>query len=67
MGNMTDDTLRKLDELFAESVDDVDDPGTQYKLRSARQLVRVVEQHHQVDTETTETYVPDETADTKSS
>jgi hypothetical protein len=41
---MAKTTLDTLDELLEGAFDDVDDPDVRYKLRSARQLVQVIQQ-----------------------
>ena len=41
---MVKTTLDTLDELLEGAFDDVDDPDVRYKLRSARQLVQVIQQ-----------------------
>lgn len=43
---MAETTLDTIDELLEGAFDDVDDPDARYKLRSARQLVQVVQQRH---------------------
>jgi len=43
---MAKTTLDTLDELLEGAFDDVDDPDVRYKLRSARQLVQVIQQRH---------------------
>lgn len=35
-----------IDELLQGAVDDIDDPETTYKIRSAQQLLNVIEQRH---------------------
>ena len=46
-GPMAQTTLGTIDELLENAFDDVDDPDVRYKLRSARQLVQVVQQRHE--------------------
>jgi hypothetical protein len=41
---MAKTTLGTIDELLEGAFDDVDDPDVRYKLRSARQLVQVLQQ-----------------------
>jgi hypothetical protein len=41
---MAETTLGTIDELLEGAFDDVDDPDVRYKLRSARQLVQVLQQ-----------------------
>lgn len=41
---MVKTTLETLDELLEGAFDDIDDPDVRYKLRSARQLVQVIQQ-----------------------
>lgn len=41
---MTETTLATIDELLETACDDADDPDIRYKLRSARQLVQVLQQ-----------------------
>ena len=43
---MAETTLETIDELLEGAFADVDDPDVQYKLRNARQLVRVIQQRH---------------------
>jgi hypothetical protein len=43
---MAENTLETIDELLAGTMGDVDDPNVKYKLRSARQLLQVVQQRH---------------------
>ncbi len=43
---MAETTLGTIDELLAGVMDDVDDAGARYKLRSGRQLLVAVEQRH---------------------
>ena len=57
MGKTTLDTL---DELLEGAFDDVDDPDVRYKLRSARQLVQVIQQRHDTLDEAINDAVDDE-------
>lgn len=43
---MAETTLGTIDELLEGVFDDVDDPDIRYKIRSARQLLQVVQQRH---------------------
>lgn len=48
---MAKTTLDTIDELLEGALDDVDDSEVRYKLKSARQLLRVVQQrHNNIDT-----------------
>jgi len=57
---MAETTLDTIDELLAGAFDDVDDPDVRYKLRSARQLVQVVQQRHETLDEAIDEAVDDE-------
>jgi len=43
---MADTPVDAIDALLADATADVDDPEVRYKLRTARQLTDVIEQHH---------------------
>jgi hypothetical protein len=43
---MAETTLGTIDELLDGALDDIDDPEVRYKLKSAQQLLRVVQQRH---------------------
>ena len=57
---MTETVLDTIDELLAGATDDVDDPETHYKLRSARQLLVVVKQRYDEFDEAVHDAVDDE-------
>lgn len=57
---MAETTLDTIDELLDGALDDVDDPDVRYKLRSARQLPRVVQQRHDTLDEAIDDAVVDE-------
>jgi len=57
---MAKTTLDTLDELLEGAFDDVDDPDVRYKLRSARQLVQVIQQRHDTLDEAINDAVDDE-------
>ncbi|AUG49295.1 hypothetical protein BVU17_17130 [Haloarcula taiwanensis] len=57
---MAETTLATIDELLEGTLDDVDDPDIRYKLRSARQLLQVVQQRQDIMDEAIETAVEDE-------
>lgn len=43
---MAETTLGTIDELLEGALDDIDDSEVRYKLKSAQQLLRVVQQRH---------------------
>ncbi|MDQ2056386.1 hypothetical protein [Halobellus sp. H-GB7] len=43
---MADTPVGAIDTLLADATAEVDDPEVRYKLRTARQLTDVIEQHH---------------------
>jgi hypothetical protein len=43
---MAETTLATIDELLAGAMDEVDDAEARFKIRSARQLLAVVQQRH---------------------
>ena len=57
---MAETTLTTIDELLESAFSDVDDPDVRYKLRSARQLVQVVQERHDMLDEAIEDAVDDE-------
>ncbi|EMA04588.1 hypothetical protein SAMN05443574_11672 [Haloarcula vallismortis] len=57
---MAETTLATMDELLEGALDDVDDPEVRYKLRSARQLLQVVQQRQDLIDEAIDTAVEDE-------
>ncbi|MFC7251910.1 hypothetical protein ACFQJ5_19165 [Halomicroarcula sp. GCM10025324] len=57
---MAETTLDTIDELLEGAFDDVSDPGVRYKLRSARQLLQVVQQRHETLDEAIDDAVSDE-------
>lgn len=58
---MAKTTLDTLDELLEGAIDDVSDPDVPYKIRSARQLVQVLQQRHDTLDEAISDAVDDET------
>jgi hypothetical protein len=62
---MAETTLETIDELLAGAMDDVDDPEAGYKIRSARQLLAVVQQRHADLDEAIEEAVDDEAVVTR--
>lgn len=52
--------LDTLDELLAGVMEDVDDPESRYKIRSARQLVEAIKQYNVDFQDATEDAVDDE-------
>jgi len=57
---MAETTLTTIDELLEGVFSEVDDPDVRYKLRSARQLVQVVQQRHDMLDDAIENAVDDE-------
>ncbi|MDQ2074114.1 hypothetical protein ACODNH_23470 [Haloarcula sp. NS06] len=57
---MAETTLATMDELLEGALDDVDDPEVRYKLRSARQLLQVVQQRQDIMDEAIDTAIEDE-------
>lgn len=57
---MAETTLATMDELLEGALDDVDDPEVRYKLRSARQLLQVVQQRQDIIDEAIDTAIEDE-------
>ncbi|RLM95015.1 hypothetical protein [Haloarcula sp. Atlit-7R] len=57
---MAETTLATIDELLEGTLDDVDDPDIRYKLRSARQLLQVVQQRQDIMDEAIDTAIEDE-------
>ncbi|KOX94156.1 hypothetical protein [Haloarcula rubripromontorii] len=57
---MAETTLATIDELLEGTLDDVDDPEARYKLRSARQLLQVVQQRQDIIDEAIDTAIEDE-------
>ncbi|WP_336338280.1 hypothetical protein [Haloarcula brevis] len=57
---MADTTLATIDELLEGAFDDVDDPDVRYKLRSARQLLQVIQQQQDIVDEAIDAAVEDE-------
>jgi hypothetical protein len=57
---MSETVLDTIDELLAGANDDVDDPEIHYKLRSARQLLVVVQQRYEEFDEAVHDAVDDE-------
>jgi len=57
---MAETTLDTIDELLEGAFDDVSDPDVRYKLRSARQLLQVVQQRHETLDEAIDDAVSDE-------
>jgi hypothetical protein len=43
---MAETTLGTIDELLDGALDDIDDPEVRYKVKSAQQLLKVVQQRH---------------------
>jgi hypothetical protein len=58
---MVQTTLDTIDELLTGALDGVDDPKARYKIRTARQLILVVEDHTDALDEAMRTTVDDET------
>lgn len=56
---MAEATLETIDKLLEGVLNDVDDSDIKYKLRSARQLVLVVQQRHDTLDEAIDTAVDD--------
>ena len=57
---MAETTLNTIDELLKGAFDDVNDPDVRYKLRSARQLLQVVQQRHETLDEAIDDAISDE-------
>ncbi|RLM42019.1 hypothetical protein DVK00_18345 [Haloarcula sp. Atlit-47R] len=57
---MAETTLDTIDELLEGAFDDISDPDVRYKLRSARQLLQVVQQRHETLDEAIDDAVSDE-------
>ena len=57
---MAETTLNTIDELLEGAFDDVNDPDVRYKLRSARQLLQVVQQRHETLDEAIDDAISDE-------
>jgi len=57
---MAETTLATIDELLEGAFEDVNDPEVRYKLRSARQLLQVVQQRQDIIDETIDTAVEDD-------
>ncbi|AAV44802.1 hypothetical protein BDK61_4102 [Haloarcula quadrata] len=57
---MAETTLATMDELLEGALNDVDDPEVRYKLRSARQLLQVVQQRQDIIDEAIDTAIEDE-------
>ena len=57
---MAETTLDTIDELLQGAFDDVNDPDVRYKLRSARQLLQVVQQRHETLDEAIDDAISDE-------
>jgi hypothetical protein len=57
---MEQTTLDTLDDLLSGVLEDVDEPDVRYKLRSARQLVAVIEHRHKAVDEAIAEAVDDE-------
>ena len=57
---MAETTLATMDELLEGGLDDVEDPEVRYKLRSARQLLQVVQQRKDIMDEAIDTAIEDE-------
>ena len=57
---MAEMTLNTIDELLEGAFDDVNDPDVRYKLRSARQLLQVVQQRHETLDEAIDDAISDE-------
>jgi hypothetical protein len=57
---MAETTLDTIDELLEGAFDDVSDPDVRYKLRSARQLLQVVQQRHETLDEAIDDAISDE-------
>jgi len=57
---MAETTLATMDELLEGALNDVDDPEVRYKLRSARQLLQVVQQRQDIIDEAIDTAIENE-------
>ena len=57
---MSESTLNTIEELLRGIQDDIDDPETSYKLRSARQLVGVLQKRQQDLDDALDETIPDE-------
>jgi hypothetical protein len=57
---MAETTLATIDELLEGAFEDVDDPEVRYKLRSARQLLQVVQQRQDIIDEAIDTAFEDD-------
>ncbi|RLM88035.1 hypothetical protein [Haloarcula sp. Atlit-7R] len=57
---MAETTLDTIDKLLEGAFDDIGDPDVRYKLRSARQLLQVVQQRHETLDEAIDDAVSDE-------
>jgi len=57
---MAKTTLATIDELLEGAFEDVDDPEVRYKLRSARQLLQVVQERQDIIDEAIDTAVEDD-------